>query len=180
MLSIFAYAFVLGILSVAQGVGFSQLLSASRRTYFLGTLVTAAALSAIDGLGLAVLAALEPVTGGWGIDMTFFRWTWITESGFLSTWLVYAAFLGLAFSAGITYAVSYRRWGVIGSWLTALANAVVVLLAIALLVWIPGLGDATLDAFAALTPAGVGALALVVAALLAGISWLMLRRAPAR
>jgi len=84
----------------------------------LGTFVVAqmlvVLLSAVYGLGLTVLQAIERATGGWGQAMHFFRVPWILDGPWYQTWLTSFVLLVLLFLYGMWYGLVYRRWNVPG------------------------------------------------------------------
>ena len=58
---------------MARALPFGLALGVSRRTYFLGAMSLATALAAGYGLMLALGQAVERATGGWGMNMGYFR-----------------------------------------------------------------------------------------------------------
>lgn len=101
-----------GVYGLTLTFPFSQAMSVTRREFFLGTLLTAAA----AGTGLAVLYVvmgyLEQATGGWWMNGGIFRVPGIWEAGPLATGLTYLMLTLLMFVIGFIFAIVYRRWGV--------------------------------------------------------------------
>jgi hypothetical protein len=90
------------------------MLGVSRRGYYLGTALLVVLLSAVYGLGLTVLQAIERATGGWGQGVHFFRVPWILDGPWYQTWLTSFVLLVLFFLYGMWYGLIYRRWNVPG------------------------------------------------------------------
>jgi hypothetical protein len=166
--ALFILAFVLGLLSVARSLPFALALGLSRRSYYLGTVLLAVALGAVAGVVVAAGQAIERASGGWGIDMAFFRVPYLLNGRWYLTWLTSFVVITLLFGYGMWYGLVYRRWSLIG--LSAfIAGQIVVLLAGALAVtWTSAWHDVR-DFFTTLSAAGLtGLLAALAAVLLAG------------
>jgi hypothetical protein len=166
--SIFALAFVLGLLSVARSLPFGLTLGLSRRTYYLGTALLAVALAAVVGIVAAVGQAIERATNGWGLRMGFFRVPYILNGSWYLTWLTTFVVLTLMFVYGMWFGLVYRRWGLVG--LTAFLAAQITVLVIGALAatWTHGWHHIG-HFFTALSAAGLtGLLAALTALLLAG------------
>ncbi len=112
--AIFIVLFVLGLQSVARSLPFGLALGASRRSYYLGTIGLAVALSALYGLALAVGQVIERATGGWGLKMGFFRVPYILQGPWYLTWLTSFVALVLLFVYGMWFGLVYRRWNLVG------------------------------------------------------------------
>jgi hypothetical protein len=166
--SIFVLSFVLGVFSVARSLPFALALGISRRSYYLGTTLLAVAFGAVAGVVVAVGQAVERASGGWGIDMGFFRVPYILDGPWYLTWCTSFVTITLLFGYGIWYGLVYRRWSLVG--LSAfVAGQVLVLLAGALAVtWTHAWHDVG-RFFTTLSAAGLtGLLAVLAAVLLAG------------
>lgn len=70
---IVAVFFALGVTSVARSLPFALTLGVSRRTYYAATGSLALALSAVYGLVLTGLQAIERATNGWGEHVHIFQ-----------------------------------------------------------------------------------------------------------
>jgi hypothetical protein len=112
--SIFVIAFVLGAQSVARSLPFGLALGLSRRSYYLGTTLLAIALAAAVAVIASVGQAVERASGGWGIDMGFFRVPYILDGSWYLTWLTSFVMITLLFVYGMWYGLVYRRWNLIG------------------------------------------------------------------
>jgi hypothetical protein len=166
--TICAFLFAGGLLSVSQSLPFGLALGLSRRSYYLGTVLLAAVLAAVDGLAITGLQAIERATGGWGIGMHFFQVPYILSGPWYFTWLTSSVGLGLVFIYGIWFGLVFRRWNLIG--LAAFAAAqVTVLAAGALVVTWTNAWASVGHFFTALSAAGLtGGLAAVAVVLAAG------------
>ena len=166
--SIFIVFLVCGVFSVARSLPFALSLGVSRRSYSFGTLGLALTLAALYGLAFAVLQVIKRATGGWGMNMGFFRVPYILDGPWYLTWLTSFVMLTLWFLWGMWFGLVYRRWSVIGLW-GFIAGQVSVLTVAALLVTWAHAWDSVGHFFTTLSVAGVtGLLAVLAAALLAG------------
>jgi hypothetical protein len=110
LVAIYAVFFIVGVGTVARSLPFGLALGMSRRSYYLGTVLLALALSAVDGLLLAGLQEVERATGGWALDMFFFRVQYILDGPWYITWLTSFVGLALAFVYGLWWGLVYLRW----------------------------------------------------------------------
>ena len=113
--SLFVMVFVLGIQSVARGLPFGLALGLSRRSYYLGTALLAVGLAAVAGVVTTVGQALERSTGGWGLNMGFFRVPYILDGSWYTTWLVSFVVLTLLFTTACG-SVSSTAAGACSAW----------------------------------------------------------------
>ena len=166
--SFFIIFFVLGVQSISRSLPFGLALGMSRRSFYLGTALLAAAVAAADGVALTGLQAAERATGGWGVHMHFFRVPYLLDGPWYLTWLTSFVGLTLLFVYGMWFGIVYRRWSLAGT-LAFVAAQVTVLLAAALVVtWAHGWAGVG-HFFTGLTAAGLtGLLAVLAMALLAG------------
>ncbi|HEX7498391.1 MAG TPA: hypothetical protein VF344_08010 [Candidatus Limnocylindrales bacterium] len=175
VVAIYAVFLIVGAGSVAQSLPFGLALGLSRRSYFLGTVLLAVALAAVDGLALAGLRGIERATGGWGLDMSFFGVAYILEGPWYLTWATSFVGLTLLFVYGLWWGLIYQRWNRIGVRVFVVAQ-VAVLLAIGLTAdrfgsW-PGIGQFFTD----LTAPGLTGVLAVIAALLIVGGYVTMRR----
>jgi hypothetical protein len=168
LVSIYAIFFIVGVGNVARLLPFGLALGLSRRSYYLGTVLLALALSAIDGLLLAGLQEVERATGGWGLDMFFFRVQYILDGPWYLTWLTSFVALMLAFVYGLWWGLVYVRWQRTGIRVFAVAQIAALLTAglaaDRFAAW-PNIGQFLTDLTA---PGLTGVLAAFAAALLLG------------
>ena len=168
LVAIYAVFFIAGLGNAARLLPFGLALGLSRRSYYLGTVLLALALSALDGLLLAGLQEIERATGGWGLAVFFFRVDYILDGPWYLTWLTSFVALMLTFVYGLWWGLVYVRWHRTGVRVFALAQ-IAVLLAAGLTAdrfaaW-PNIGQFLTDLTA---PGLTGILAAVAAALLVG------------
>jgi hypothetical protein len=159
---------VLAARLVSQPLPFALALGLSRRSFYAGTVLLAVALAAVNGLVLTVLQLIERATGGWGINLHFFRVPYLLAGPWYLTWLTSFVGLVVMFGWGLWFGLVYRRWNVLG--LLAFAGVQVVALTAAIVLiflangW-PSIGHF----FTTLTLLGLlGLLAALAAALVAG------------
>ncbi len=169
------YFVAVGVMAFAYTFPFSQAMSVTRREYFIGTLLTAAVTSGILTATFVVGGMIEVATDGWGINGWFFYLPWVWDQGPAVAGLSYFVLAMLLFVLGMWCAILYKRFG------TVVLVTILVGLAVLLVgaMWLVG----RLDAWGAVGQwiAVNGALGLtlwgvVVAAALAAISYLTLRR----
>lgn len=170
------YFLVVGVQALTLTFPFSQAMSVTRRDFYLGTLLTAAMTSAILSLVFLVGGLIEVATGGWGMNGWFFRLDWVWESGPAGALLFYFVIAMLFFVIGFACALIYKRFG--GLWLAVvLVGFAVILVGI---LWLVGSANAWVQMFtwfATLGAVGLALWSLVVILVLAGVSYLILRRA---
>lgn len=168
LVGVFIVVFVLGVQAVARALPSGLALGVSRRTYFLGATALAIALGACYGLVLAIGQAVERATGGWGMNMGYFRVPYILDGSWYLSWLTASVTFVLMFAYGMWYGLVYRRAGLIGTAIFGAAQICVLALAAIIATWVhgwTGLGHF----FATISATGVTAvLTIVAAALLAG------------
>jgi hypothetical protein len=168
LVGVFIVVFALGVQAVARALPFGLALGVSRRTYFLGATSLAVALGACYGLVLAIGQAVERATGGWGMNMGYFRVPYILDGSWYLSWLTASVTFVLMFAYGMWYGLVFRRAGLVGTAVFGAAQICVLALAAIIATWVhgwTGLGHF----FAAISATGVTAvLAIAAAALLAG------------
>jgi hypothetical protein len=168
LVAIYAVFFIVGASTVARSLPFGLALGLSRRSYYLGTVLLALTLTAVDGLLLAGLQEIERATGGWGLGMFFFRVQYILDGPWFLTWLTSFVALTLVFVYGMWWGLVYLRWRRMGIRVFIVAQ-ILALLAVGLTAdrfaaW-PNIGRFFTD----LTATGLtGVLAAAAAALLVG------------
>jgi hypothetical protein len=170
------YFLVLGIQSMTLAFPFSQGLSVSRRAFYLGTLglfaVLAAGMTAIYLLG----GIAERATDGWGVNGFFFHIPWVSDGPWYGTAVFYFTLMMLMFVIGFWFATVYKRWGTTGMLISLIGSAVLLLGWVALATvneWWGSIGGW----FVQQTPLTAGAWAAALCVVLAGGSYLTLRRA---
>lgn len=110
----FAVYFVLGLLSISRSLPFSLALGTSRRSYYTGTALLAAALAVPYGGAITALQAIERATGGWGLHLLFFEVSYLFTGPWYLTWLTSFVALTLVFIYGMWFGIVFLRWGRLG------------------------------------------------------------------
>ncbi|MEV5706659.1 hypothetical protein [Actinoallomurus sp. NPDC052274] len=166
--AVFLVVFSAGVQSVARALPFALALGVSRRTYFLGVTALALALAVSFGLVVAAGQTLERATGGWGMDMGYFRVPYLLDGPWYLSWLTAATAFVLLFVYGMWYGLIYRRAGLPGTMIFGATQLGVLALAAIIATWAHGWADIG-RFFTTITATGVtGVLAAAVAVMLAG------------
>jgi hypothetical protein len=172
----FWYFTALGVTAMAYTFPFSQAMSVTRREFYVGTLATAALASGALATIFIIGAFIEELTGGWGLNGYYFYIPAIWEAGWWAAWITWFALGMLLFVIGFWSATLYKRWGTF--WLVAFLLGIGALFVGVL--WLIGNLEAWPQVFAWLGAQGTLGLSLwglLLAVVLAGISYLTLRRA---
>jgi hypothetical protein len=129
---IYVALIAVGALSIARQLPFALALGLSRRSFYVGTALLAVAMAAGYGLALAVLQLIEGATGGWGLNVHFFRVPYLLSGPWYLGWLTSFVGLALMLAWGMWFGIVYRRWNLAGllSFIAAQAVAVTVVLLI--------------------------------------------------
>ncbi|MFC4005319.1 hypothetical protein ACFS2C_26045 [Prauserella oleivorans] len=177
ILSIYITLLISHLQTMTQMFPFAVGLSVTRKA-FLGA---AALIVTAQSFGYAVLLWLleliEKATGGWGLDLTFFALPFLDMANPLAQILVYAApFLVFSFF-GLWVGIVYKRWGQFGAWALAVSLAGLGVAIVALVSWRgwwPNVGEflTTQPTMALLV-----AYPVLIAAVLAGATYLTTRKA---
>jgi hypothetical protein len=170
------YFLYVGISSLTLTFPFSQAMSLTRREFFLGTLTAASITAAILACLFVLMGLIERVTNGYGVNGYIGYLPYMWERGWWAAWIVVFVTTMFFFVAGFWSATIYKRWGA-----TALT---VVLFGLGLLgiggLYIAGRLNAwaaIFEWFATTGALGLALWAIPLIALLAGGSYLTLRRA---
>jgi hypothetical protein len=177
VMSIYIFVLIGQAFTVVQWFPFALGLSVTRRDFLLGTFGLTVVEAFGQGLVLTLLRAVEELTGGWGIDLTFFGVPYLVQDDWFLQWLVYSMpFLGLA-ALGLLAGSVYKRFGQTGMWIATIVVILVGGLGAVLLTWQnwwPAFGS-FLAGIPPLT--ALAAVPAIVAVVLGGITYLLLRRA---
>ncbi|MDK1359579.1 hypothetical protein QNO00_04775 [Arthrobacter sp. zg-Y1219] len=170
------YFLSIGVQALILTFPFSQAMSVSRRSFYLGTL----GLFAVMALGLGVLywllGLVEEATGGWGINAHVFALPWIAESAWHTQILLYFALSTLLFMFGFWFATVYKRWRMTGLMAAVIGLALVLLGAVAAATWTQSWAEVGAW-FVRLTPLALTGWLLLGGVVLAAGSYGTLRRA---
>jgi len=167
---IYVVLIVTGALSIARQLPFALALGVSRRSFYAGTalLALALAVAAVYGLGLTVLQLIERGTGGWGLNLHFFRVPYLLAGPWYLSWLTSFVGLALILAWGMWFGIVYRRWNLAGL-LSFIAVQVLAVVAVLLIIGGAHAWHGVSRFFTTLTIGGLtGLLALLTVALLAG------------
>jgi hypothetical protein len=152
-------------------------LGVTRRAFYAATALLAVVEALAYGALLLVLSLVERASGGWGLGLKFFAIDFLVVDDPLLQWLVYAVPFVAAAALGIFNGVVFKRWGQTGVYAVTIAFSVVVAAATVLVSW-QGWWPALGSWFAGQgTTALFGVYPLVLALLLGGAGWLVIRRA---
>ncbi|WP_329456632.1 hypothetical protein [Streptomyces sp. NBC_01497] len=166
--AVFIVVFSVGAQSVSRALPFALSLGVSRRTYFLGAGSLAVALAVCFGFVLAIGQIVERATGGWGMDMAYFRVPYLLDGPWYLSWLTGTITFVLMFVYGTWYGLVFRRAGLLGVTIFGGTQLGVLALVAVIATWMhgwTGIGRF----FATITATGVTAvLAVAVVVMLAG------------
>ena len=95
--SVMWYFLAAGVQSLSLTFPFSQAMSVSRRSFYIGTLGLFSALALGLGVLYWLLGLVERATNGWGVDGNIFALPWIAESAWWIQILLYFALTILLF-----------------------------------------------------------------------------------
>ncbi|MCC3268005.1 hypothetical protein MUG94_12860 [Arthrobacter gengyunqii] len=174
--SVMWYFLGIGVQALTLTFPFSQAMSVSRRSFYIGTL----GLFAVMALGLGVLywllGLVEEATNGWGVNGAIFAIPWIAQSAWYTQILLYFALSTLLFMFGFWFATVYKRWRTTGLLVALIGFAVILLGAAASATWTDSW--AAVGAwFVQLTPLALTGWLLLGGVVLAAGSYGTLRRA---
>jgi hypothetical protein len=177
---IFVYMLVVAVQAINLTFPFAQGYSVTRRDFYLGSALTFVGLSALYGLAITVLGAIERATHGWGLGGSMFAPVYFGSGENLleSFYVTFLAFL-FFFFVGTATATVYVRWRANGM-LVFFACLVLVVLGLVVLTTFTGSWPAVGTWFVAAGPIGVATWTLVPTALAALVGFFILRRATPR
>ena len=177
LVSIFVVQAIWGFATVVQLFPFAGGLGLTRRAFALGAGLVHVGQAAVYALALTALRYLEGATGGFGLDLRFFRMPLLTRDNPVEQWLSHLAAFLLVSALGLLAGVVHHRWKSNGLFVAVLGALVAVSLVASLLAW-GGAGAPLLDALSG-APTWLVAVVLpeVVASFAALAAFLLLRRA---
>ncbi|NNH04898.1 hypothetical protein [Microbacterium ulmi] len=170
------YFLAIGIQALTFTFPFSQAMSVTRREFFLGTLLTAGMTAVLLAIVFVVGGLIEQATTGWGVNGYFFYLAWVWEGGPLAAAFFYFVIAMLFFVFGFWAATIYKRFGT----LRLVVTLVGIGLALVGLLWLVIRTNAWAQLgtwFATAGAVGLAGWGLVLGVVLAGVSYLTLRRA---
>ncbi|WP_414942131.1 ABC transporter permease [Amycolatopsis sp. cmx-11-51] len=175
LFTLFVFMFVCGALSMTKSLPFGLALGVSRRSYYLGTVLLIAGLSALYSVGIVVFQAIEEATGGWGLELNYFRVPWLLDGPWYLTLLTSFVLLTLMFVYGMWYGLIYRRAAVPGVVVFGAAQVLVLLGIVMVLTWTDSWSKIG-TFFSTLTVGGVTGVLAVLVAIAAGGGFATMRR----
>jgi hypothetical protein len=173
---IFVYMTVVAAQAITVTFPFALGYSVTRREYYLGTSLLFLLVSAGYAAVMAILAAIEDATGGWGLGGHMFTAIYFGDEGGLVRLFVFFSLFLFFFFAGAAIATIYMRWRMYGMIAFWAALAVVLIALVALATYTDG-WPAVGSWFAANGATGVAAWLLLPTAVAAITGYLVLRRA---
>ncbi|GAA1127878.1 hypothetical protein [Arthrobacter flavus] len=170
------YFLALGIQSLTLTFPFSQGLSISRKSFFLGTVGLFSIIAAVTTALYYVLGLIEIATDGWGLNGRFFALEWIAEGSGLPMMVFYFTAMMALFLIGFWAATIYKRWQTTGLLITGIGTAVL-LVGLVYYITRQELWGQVGQFLSSQTQLSVAGWLAVVGLALAGGSYLTLRRA---
>ncbi|MBB5116173.1 ABC transporter permease [Micromonospora echinospora] len=139
--SIYIVCSIVAAASISQAFPFALGMSVTRRTFYLATVLVNVVQAVVYGVLLYLLNLIEGATGGFGIQLRFFRIPYVDVDNGLLQIAVYAVpFLFLNF-VSVFVAVWYVRFGMNGLFGAGAALILVTGLLVALITWQGWFGD---------------------------------------
>lgn len=108
------YMVVVAAQSMNQTFRFAMGFSSTRRDYYLGTAIFFVGLSAMYAVGITLLAGVESLTAGWGVEGGFFAPAFMAQLPLVQVAYVYFATLLFMFFLGAAVGSVFVRWGASG------------------------------------------------------------------
>lgn len=112
--SIYIYMGVAGTTILNSTFHFSLGFSLPRKDYFAGTAAMFGIFSLLNAVALCILTALENLTNGWGVRLSFFRITYITDGSVFEQFVIFTLILLCASFFGFMTGAIYQRYGMFG------------------------------------------------------------------
>lgn len=177
--SIYVFVFVAFLITMTQVFPFALGLSVTRKDFFAGTSLLIVLQSLGFGIVLTILLAIEQATDGWGLRLHFMGVPFLLTGNWFTQVIVYAAPFLLVSYASVFFGTVYKRWNQAGMWVLSIGGILLVGGGAALITWL-GLWPA-IGRFFTRTPIMllIAGYPTLLAALAAGASFLILRRATA-
>lgn len=176
---IYVYMLVAAVQAMSATFRYALGLSVTRKKYLAGTGLFFLASSAMYTVGLTVLAWIERLSGGWGVNGAFFTSFLATDQPIWHLlWINLTAFV-VAFATGAVFAAVWMRWGPTGLVASFLALAIVIVG----LVWLitsASLWDEIADFLANTSPLALVSWSWLVTLVNSALAFALLRRAVPR
>jgi len=135
LISIYIFMAVIGVQAATKFLPFAFTLGVSRRTYYLGTVLLVVGLCLVYAVVLTVLWWVEGLTGGWWMQLHFFRVPWILDGPWYQVLITNFVLLTLVFVFGLWAGLIYRRFALIGSVVFFACLSLIVVLGVMVITW---------------------------------------------
>ncbi len=135
LISIYIFMAVIGVQAATKFLPFAFTLGVSRRTYYLGTVLLVVVLCLVYAVVLTVLWWVEGLTGGWWMQLHFFRVPWILGGPWYQVLITNFVLMTLVFVFGLWAGLIYRRFALIGSVIFFGCLSRIVVLGVMVITW---------------------------------------------
>ena len=135
LISIYIFMAVIGVQAATKFLPFAFTLGVSRRTYYLGTVLLVVGLCVVYAAILTVLWWVEGLTGGWWMQLHFFRVPWILDGPWYQVLITNFVLMTLVFVFGLWAGLIYRRFALIGSVIFFGCLSLIVVLGVMVITW---------------------------------------------
>jgi hypothetical protein len=178
LITICVIMFVWGIMNLTDTFPFALGFGVRRTDYVLGTTVMAVEVSAVTAVLWLFCSLLEIVTGGWGIELSYFHLPYFNDGSLIEQFWVYFVALANLYFLGFVISSIHQRFGRAGTLIFLLI--VFLLISLFALVWTYfRWWDALFAWFSQYTAFELALLLLPLTAFYLLASYLLLRRAVA-
>ncbi len=133
LITICVIMFLVGIMSLADTFPFALGFGVLRTDYVLGTTVMAVEVSAVTAVLWLLCSLLEIVTGGWGIELSYFHLPYFNDGSLIEQFWVYFVVLASMYFLGFVVGSISQRFGRVGTVMFVLT--VLLLTSLFALVW---------------------------------------------
>jgi hypothetical protein len=135
LISIYIFMAVIGVQAATKFLPFAFTLGVSRRTYYLGPVLLVVGLCVVYAVVLTVLWWVEGLTGGWWMQLHFFRVPWILDGPWYQVLITNFVLMTLVFVFGLWAGLIYRRFALIGSVIFFGCLSLIVVLGVMVITW---------------------------------------------
>ncbi|MDN5669394.1 MAG: hypothetical protein L0G87_13470 [Renibacterium salmoninarum] len=169
------YFFGLGIQALTLTFPFSQGLSISRRAFYLGSMLLFGGVALAMAFLFWLAGLVEVASNGWGMNGHMFNLPWISDGPWYAVVLFLFAVMMLLYLMGFLGATVYKRWQATGLVVSSVGLGLILAGLIGLLTWQQKWLE-LFGWFGGQSNLSLAAWILAVCVLLAGGSYLLLRR----
>ncbi len=174
--AMFWYLGVIAIQTINLALPFALGLSVTRREFLLGTGAVFLGISLINSALYTVLGGLEELTGGWWVGTRMFTSLMLHEVDPLGRFVFFVCLHLVVFTFGAAMASVFFRWKAMGTTITIIALAFLLVGLAALVTFTDGWAGIG-DWFAASGAVGIALWTLPLTALCSLATWALLSRA---